>query len=317
MVASPRLHHIQQTLIEWFRRHGRDLPWRRTRDPYRILVSEIMLQQTQVDRVLPKYHAFISLFPTVEALAAAAPGDVIRAWAGLGYNRRALNLQRSGRAVIEEHGGTFPDTPEALRQLPGIGPYTAGALACFAFERDVAFMDTNIRRVIRRVFTGPDEAEPQPSERELLRLAADAVPLGQGWLWNQAIMELGAMVCATRPRCGICPLRGDCQAYQAWRDADENVFDMPQPASRRARKVAERAAPYGASNRFFRGRVVDALRPLPAGATMSLCELGPRVKEGWTENDAPWLRQVVRGLAEDGLIVIEEHADGDVALRLP
>ncbi len=312
-----RLDRIRKALVNWFRRHGRDLPWRHTRDPYHILVSEIMLQQTQVDRVLPKYVAFLRRFPTLEALAEAAPGDVIREWAGLGYNRRALNLQRTARAVLENHGGRFPETPEALRLLPGIGPYTAGALACFAFERDAAFMDTNIRRVVRRVFTGPDEAEPAPGERELLRLAAEAVPTGEGWVWNQALMELGALVWAARPRCGICPLREDCRAYKAWRDADERVFEAVPAARARVRKVAERAAPYAASNRFFRGRLVDALRSTPAGTAVRLAEIGPRVKDGWTAEDEPWLLDVARRLAADGLIVIEAHGEDEVALRLP
>src|SRR5581483_4865161 len=149
---------IQAALLEWFAAAGRDLPWRHTRDPYRIMVSEIMLQQTQVDRVIPKYHAFLAAFPTLEALAAAPTAEVIRAWSGLGYNRRAVNMQRTARAVLEEHGGQFPRDLPALLRLPGIGPYTAGAIACFAFEQDVGFMDTNIRRVVQRLFVGPEEA---------------------------------------------------------------------------------------------------------------------------------------------------------------
>lgn len=137
---------LQTALLTWFAENARDLPWRRTRDPYRVLVSEVMLQQTQVDRVIPKYEAFLAAFPTVEALAAAPTAEVIRLWAGLGYNRRAVNLQRAARAVVEERGGLFPHEVEELLRLPGIGPYTAGAVACFAFEQDVAFVDTNIRR---------------------------------------------------------------------------------------------------------------------------------------------------------------------------
>ncbi|MEZ4572808.1 MAG: A/G-specific adenine glycosylase, partial [Thermomicrobiales bacterium] len=131
----------QRALLGWYRENARDLPWRRTQDPYRIMVSEIMLQQTQVDRVIPKYEAFLERFPTLEALADAPASEVIRAWAGLGYNRRALNLQRAARAVVEEFGGEMPRTVEELRSLPGIGPYTAGAIACFAFEQDVGFLD--------------------------------------------------------------------------------------------------------------------------------------------------------------------------------
>lgn len=303
---TARIVAIQRALLDWFATHGRDLPWRRTRDPYHILVSEIMLQQTQVDRVRPKYESFLERFPTLESLASAAPGDVIRAWAGLGYNRRALNLQRTAKAVLEEHGGAFPDTPESLRTLPGVGPYTAGAVACFAFERDVAFMDTNIRRVIQRVFVGPDT---QPaSERELLRIAAAAVPAGQGWSWNQAMMELGALICtAARPRCQICPLRAACRAYAAWRSSDENVFAAPS-VTRLARKVAERPARYETTSRYFRGRVVEALRRLEPHTWIDFDQLGPQVKPDWSANDTAWLLRVLQGLADDGLIELEvEH----------
>lgn len=308
-----RLQRIQQSLIAWFETHGRDLPWRRTRDPYQILVSEIMLQQTQVDRVKPKYAAFLEQFPSLDALAAASPGDVIRAWAGLGYNRRALNLQRTAQAVRDEHSGQFPDTPDALRALPGIGPYTAGAVACFAFERDVAFMDTNIRRVLQRVFVGPD-AVPA-SDRELLRIGAAALPSGRGWTWNQAIMELGALVCtAARPRCQICPLRAECRAYAAWCAADEAVFSYTSVPARPARAVAERAVPFTSTPRYFRGRAVAALRDLPPGAWLSLAELGPLVKPDWTAADAEWLAGLLAGLASDGLIELDLAAQ---RTRLP
>src|SRR4051812_1029866 len=134
---------IQSGLLRWFAENRRDLPWRHTRDPYAILVSEVMLQQTQVDRVIPYFRSFLERFPTVRDLAAAATADVITLWAGLGYNRRAVNLQRTARAVVDQHSGAFPSDPETLATLPGIGPYTAGAIACFAFEQDVAFLDTN------------------------------------------------------------------------------------------------------------------------------------------------------------------------------
>jgi A/G-specific adenine glycosylase len=327
---------LQTALLAWFARHARDLPWRRTRDPYRVLVSEVMLQQTQVDRVLPKYLAFLEAFPSVEALAAAPTAEVIRMWAGLGYNRRAVNLQRAARAVVEERGGQFPREVEELLRLPGIGPYTAGAVACFAFERDVAFVDTNIRRVLRRVGFGPDRAEPEPSEREILALGAGLIPAGRGWDWNQAIMELGALVCtASAPACRRCPLRAGCRAYAAWAADDEaTVLAMGEWGSggvgewgsggqggegpRAGRRVAERRAaskpegPFVGSNRWYRGRVVDALRALPHGESLPLAELGPRVRPDYTPADEPWLRNLLAALARDGLAELE----GDTA-RLP
>ena len=187
VAVAANITQLQTQLLAWFAAEGRDLPWRRTRDPYQILVSEVMLQQTQVERVKPKYTAFLARFPTAAALAEAPTAEVIRLWQGLGYNRRAVNLQRAAQAVMRDHGGRFPATPAELRALPGIGDYTAGAVACFAFERDVVFLDTNIRRVVRRLFVGPD-AQAQASDAELLQHAQAALPEGQGWAWNQALM---------------------------------------------------------------------------------------------------------------------------------
>lgn len=304
------LDTIRVRLLAWFAENARDLPWRHTRDPYYILVSEIMLQQTQVDRVLPKYYAFLEQFPTLEALALAPTAEVIRAWAGLGYNRRAVNMQRTARAVLDEHGGQFPRDMAALRKLPGIGPYTAGALACFAFEQDVAFMDTNIRRVVQRLFVGPEEAG-QAGEAQLLELAQAAIPEGQGWTWNQAVMELGALICtAAAPACWRCPLREQCHAYAARRTADEQVFtNEAPPTPRRQRRIAERReSPYAGSNRFYRGRIIDALRELPRGEVLSLEALGLRVKEDFADADSAWLRGLVIGLARDGLLLLEGEA---------
>jgi A/G-specific adenine glycosylase len=219
----------------------------------------------------------------------------------------------TARAVIEEHGGQFPRDVAALLKLPGIGPYTAGAIACFAFEQDVAFIDTNIRRVVQRLFVGPAASTPTTDAR-LLELAQLAVPPGQGWAWNQAVMELGALVCtATAPACWRCPVRAHCQAYAAWRSADEQAFAGGPAEPARVRRVAERReAPYAGSNRFYRGRAVEALRELPAGSAMPLPELGRRLKEDFGEADASWLRKLVEGLARDGLLVL----DGEAA-RLP
>ena len=299
---------VHGALLEWFAGHGRDLPWRHSRDPYRIMVSEIMLQQTQVDRVVPKYRAFLEQFPTLEALANAPTAEVIRAWTGLGYNRRAVNMQRAARAVLEEHGGRFPADLAALLKLPGIGPYTAGAIACFAFEQDVAFMDTNIRRVVQRLFAGPEETAPA-SEARLLALAQAAMPPGRGWAWTQASMERGALICtAAAPACWRCPVQRHCLAYAARRSADEQLFnDGAQPQPRRLRRVAERReTAYNGSNRFYRGRAIEALRQLAAGESMPLGALGQQIKQGFGDDDMPWLRAMAEGLARDGLLELEE-----------
>jgi A/G-specific adenine glycosylase len=186
-------HAGQTALLAWYGEHRRDLPWRRTHDPYAILVSEVMLQQTQVSRVVPRYLEWLERWPTVEALAAASPADVIRAWAGLGYNRRAVNLHRCAQEVARRGG--FPRDPAELRKLPGLGPYTAAAIACFAFGAQVAAPDVNARRVLGRAFGDPDLPPPE----------------GRAYDWNQALFDLGSTICiARRPRCAACPLAGSC-----------------------------------------------------------------------------------------------------------
>ena len=308
-VPSEILATVRGALLEWFVRHGRDLPWRHTRDPYQIMVSEIMLQQTQVDRVVPKYRAFLELFPSLAALAAAPTAEVIRAWAGLGYNRRAVNMQRAARAVLDTHGGQFPREMAELLKLPGIGPYTAGAIACFAFEQDVAFIDTNIRRVVQRLFVGPEESAPA-GEARLLAIARDAVPPGQGWAWNQAIMELGALLCtAAAPACWRCPVQAHCRAYAMRRAADEQLFSSEgAPVPQRLRRVAERReSAYAGSNRFYRGRAIEALRQLGPGQTLPLPALGRQLKDGFGDDDMPWLRTLVDGLARDGLLALDDE----------
>jgi A/G-specific adenine glycosylase len=184
---------MKDAVLAWYSQNGRDLPWRRTRDPYAILVSEVMLQQTQVSRVVPRYLEWLARWPTAASLAAARPAEVIRAWAGLGYNRRAVNLHRCAQEVTARGG--FPSDPDELRRLPGIGPYTAAAIACFAFGAQVAAPDVNARRVLGRAFGDP-ELPPPP---------------GRAYEWNQALFDLGATVCiARRPRCGACPLQSGC-----------------------------------------------------------------------------------------------------------
>ena len=200
---------FRRRLLRWFRVHGRDLPWRRTRDPYRVLVSEIMLQQTQVARVEAYYHRFLERWPTLEALAEAPAPMVRESWSGLGYYRRAANLHRLAQEVVRDHGGVIPDDPAALRRLPGIGRYTAGAVASFAYERPAPAIDTNVARVLRRAF------HPRGApEHRLWATAAELVPRRRGaaaWGFNQAIMELGAVVCTARvARCGECPVRKVC-----------------------------------------------------------------------------------------------------------
>jgi len=254
-------------LLDWYAREGRDLPWRRTRDPYRILVSEVMLQQTQVDRVIPRYERFLGRFPDERALAAASAAEVIEEWSGLGYNRRALALWRAAQVVAAEG---WPRDVAGLRALPGVGPYTAAAVASFTFGEDVAAVDTNLRRVIERV----DGVARSPGA--LTARAAELLPSGRGAAFNHAMMDLGATVCRPRaPRCDACPVADWCASRGA----------VPAGAT-----AAHTRVRFQDTDRFVRGRVVAALverRPLPH-------DLG-----------AERLERALAGLERDGLDVRE------------
>jgi A/G-specific adenine glycosylase len=217
MARKSRAERAQQAaafrrgLLRWYRRHGRDLPWRRTRDPYHIVVSEFMLQQTQVSRVEAYYHRFLERYPTIHSLAAAPAAAVRESWDGLGYYRRAGNLHRLAQAVVERYAGVLPSEPAVLATLPGVGPYTAGAVACFAYERVAATVDTNVARVIRRVF---HPKLPRGSQaRRAWATALEILPRNgkRAWEVNQALMELGALICTARvARCDTCPVRRVC-----------------------------------------------------------------------------------------------------------
>ena len=208
-VDVARASAFSRALRSWFRKNGRALPWRATRDPYRVLVSEAMLQQTQVSRVVEYYDRFLERFPTLSALAKAPPKRVRESWEGLGYYARARHLQTLSRQVSE-----LPSQPDQLRALPGIGPYTAGAVASFAFERRAALVDTNVARVLRRVFAPRANFRTSRGQKRLWAIADQILPRSGKvtWTHNQALMELGALVCTARiARCGACPVRQFCR----------------------------------------------------------------------------------------------------------
>jgi A/G-specific adenine glycosylase len=231
-------------LRRWFRAHGRDLPWRKTRDPYRILVSELMLQQTQVSRVVPKYAEFLATFPTLHHIARARPARVTEAWAGLGYYARARNLHSLARAVTDrgrDAEATLPPEAEALRALPGIGAYTAGAVSSFAYERRAELVDTNVARVLKRVFAPDVELKSGRGQKRVWTIAREILPrTGKTtWTHNQALMELGALVCTARiAHCGVCPVRSECATYA--RAAD--VASDAKAVSRVTRRASTRGA---------------------------------------------------------------------------
>ncbi len=265
---------LRAAILEWGAAARRDLPWRRTRDPWAILVSELMLQQTQVARVVPRYRELLERFPTPAHCAAAPVAAVIEAWAGLGYNRRAVSLHRIARIVTIEHGGRLPATIAGLEALPGVGPYTARAVMTFAHETDVGVVDTNVTRLLARWRGGP------LTPREAQELADQLVPPGRAWAWNQALFDLGSAICTSRdPVCGLCPVRTFC-AWQG-RDAD------PAPGSTRQGR-------FEGSDRQGRGRLVEALRAGPV-TDGRLAEV-----MGWPGDPARALR-VARALVAEGL----------------
>lgn len=283
---ADRLAPVVERLLRWYERERRDLPWRRTSDPYAILVSEVMLQQTQASRVVPAYRDFLSRFPTVRALAAASRPDVVRAWDGLGYNRRAVWLSEAARAIVREHGGRVPSDPETLRMLPGVGPYTTAAVSSMAFGEPVAVVDTNVQRVVARVHLGGDGGQ---ARRQRVR------ELAQAWLdhddpvtWNQAVMDLGREVCRPRPRCDVCPLAGMC----AFRTSGAEGTRGP-----RGKDAFE------GSSRQVRGAIVRTLRSHEA--------LSAKRLTAETGFDAGRVEAAVDGLAADGLV---ERSAGRVRL---
>ena len=210
--VSPLIRPFQRALLRWYGRHQRPLPWRRTRDPYKILVSEIMLQQTQVDRVIPKYHEFLRRYPTVRQLARARAQELRKVWYPLGYNVRPMRLRTIARRVVKQHGGKIPDSYDGLIAMDGIGRYTAGAVLSFAFNQDAAILDTNVARLLQRYFGLPPKRAS--TTRRLWELAERIIPRGKGYEINQGMMDFGAVVCtARRPQCHACVLRRQCRSY--------------------------------------------------------------------------------------------------------
>ena len=299
---------LQRRLLAWYARQGRtQLPWRRVRNPYFTLVSEFMLQQTQVERVVPKFEAFVVRFPNIAVLADASVGDVLREWQGLGYNSRAVRLYETANVVVERFGGVMPSETHLLRQLPGVGPYTAAAIRAFGFDLDEAPVDTNVRRIVHRVVFGI-EHPPQHPARELDARARDLIVAGSSHDWNSAMMDLGATICTARaPKCLICPLREDCAAAPvdaaALESARREHAKIPSP---------QNAIPWERTTRFARGRIVERLRALPPGQHISLLDLHGELQPLMPERSLEDVTGLVVILERDGLVA----RDGEtVALR--
>ena len=295
MVDGALLEATRERVLAWFARAGRDLPWRATRDPHRVLVAEVLAQQTQAARAAAAWPRFLERFPDVGSLAAAPPAEVLRAWQGLGYNRRALALSRTAQAVVERGG--WPETVEELAGLPGVGPYTARAVACFALGLPVAPVDTNVARVLARSLAGTDPAELTPAARQRLADQALPPPAGTAWAWSSALMDVGALHCRPRPRCQGCPLEPTCR----WR-ALGAAAPPPRPRAQ---------APFATSDRRWRGAVVRALAGAPDG--LDRTTLADTVQAAAAERPAGWFDTLLERLESEGMVA----TGPDGRLRLP
>ena len=295
---------VNRSVLDWFKVTGRDLPWRATRDPYSVLISEIMLQQTQVSRVTPFYYRFMELFPTLPALARASLADVIRAWSGLGYNRRVINLHEMVKFVDQNLGGELPRTQERLMEFKGIGSYTASAICCFAFDSAVPVLDTNTKRVLTRLIFGMNPS----SIKQLTLTASTMVPEDQAWEWNQALMDLGALICLPNaPKCQLCPVEFTCKA-------SKYLADGAYKRSRKSKTFRPATVPFHESRRYFRGKILALLSQLDKEDTMELSKLGEGLVKDFGKGNVPWLLELLSQLQKEGLVSI---SNGTKDISLP
>lgn len=299
---------LRDAILAWFEAEGRPLAFRATSDPWAILVAEAMAQQTQAARAAEAWGPFLAEFPTATALARSSPAAVLRAWRGLGYNRRALALWRAAIAIVEDHGGHVPSDLEALLRLPGVGPYTARAIAALAFGRPVGAVDVNVRRVLNRAVGGRPGAF---DEKDLQAVADASVPADRPGHWTHALMDVGATFCRVRaPRCGVCPARRWCRAALAGTAEEPMPAGGRRPAAVGARRrvAREAAAPFRGTSRWLRGRILDVLRDTPADAWA-------RLDSPIGGHDVAAVETALAGLDREGLV--ERHpTDGSLA-RLP
>lgn len=305
-VDAELVQAVVDAVIAWFEAHGRDLPWRDTRDPWAVLVSEVMLQQLRVARTLPFYERFVARFPTPDSLAAATLGEAPAVWGDLGRYRAAAALHRAARIIVADHVGHVPADVDELIRLPGVGPYTAGAVACFALERPVAFLDTNARRVLHRVFVGVDVPRPTAPPSQLRDLAERLVPTDRAWAWNQALIEVGALRCRARSvDCDRCPVSRWCVARPP--------IAAALAATPRSATVTSR---YAGTNRQHRGQVLRVLRG-SGDEVVSIDRVGRQLRPHYDESDRAWIDSVVASLERDGLVRRRSAGERRVGEELP
>jgi A/G-specific adenine glycosylase len=276
-LSPQQIKTFQDKILTWYAAHQRDLPWRKSRDPYRILVSEIMLQQTQVSRVMPKYEAWLEAFPSVHDLAKASVSEVLKHWSGLGYNRRALNLKKTAQVVSEKYGGKFPQIEKELLDLPGIGQYTARAIMCFAFDLQVSVVDVNVKKVIlTQLLKGPemrlgdsstDARNDKVSDKEIAAFADALVPHGRAYDWNQALMDYSSLM------------------------LKKEKIDIPKQST------------FKGSRRYYRGQIV---KQLLKKKEIEFRDLGKLIKEDFSSMDQAWLDGLVKDLCEEGFVIVKD-----------
>lgn len=306
MQAAPAIAHppeIQRALLDWHASHALQAPWRASGDPYECLVAAVMAQQTQMSRVMPSYERFVAAFPTLESLAAASAGDVIRVWAGMGYNQRAVRLHRAAREI---QASGWPRDAASLARIHGIGPFTAAIIASFAFGETAACVDTNVRRVLGRL-----AGDEQITAAQLQALADASIAHEAPAHWNQAVMDYGARVCAVRPKCGECVVAEWCPSRERYASPTPRVSDA-RGAYNAKPHATKREPPFDGSTRWYRGRIIDALRALPPGDRIPLDELSARMPaNGHARLSREDLDALVRRLERDGLASV---VGGGVAL---
>jgi A/G-specific adenine glycosylase len=294
--SEVRRRAATRAILRWYARHGRTLPWRNIRNPYRLLIAEIMLHQTQVSRVLQHYPKFLRRFPSLRSLAAASRADVIIAWHGMGYNNRAVRIHRLARQLSQHNAGKLPLTLEECLLLPGIGRYTAHALLVSVYHKDLPVVDVNVRRVFSRLFWRMATVVTLRPGREIWTLAASLVPHGQAYEWSQALMDLGATVCiAHAPKCLSCPVAAVCASRKHMRSA------FP---TRSRQKPSRPNIP----DRIYRGRIIDALRFSRPGLTVT--QIGSTIFPDHAHGRRSQLRTLISSLEKDGLVRVRGNLHG-------
>lgn len=311
----PKMQNLfSAKILEWYSQHQRTLPWRTDNSPYRVLISEFMLQQTQVPRVIEKFKEFLQKFPTIQDLAKASKAEVIDAWSGLGYNRRALLLHKFAQDVCEKYRGKIPQTKEALQELPGMGPYTTGAILSFAYNLPEPAIDVNVRRIYLRFFQGKDQGLPMSKKEEqaLYELAKQTIPDNNSAAFHNALMDFGSMVCTRNaPFCSTCPLQNNCQFFPLYKNQKEKILFVMEKKQEQGIMENGKHIP----NRIFRGRIVEFARR-NQGKEILIDDLGKTIKKDYQAGEEKWLLSLLKKLQDDSLLKFSVYQN-KITLLLP